>query len=955
MAVAASNPFPGLCPFEAHQADFFFGRDEQIEQLLGRLDKMRFVAVLGTSGSGKSSLVRAGLIPALQRGYLGGGSWQTTIVRPGSDPIGELAAALSSAFHVSRSETLSTLRRSSLGLAEFAREHLQSDHNSDHNLVIIIDQFEELIRYRHEASERGGKEESAAFVKLLLAATGHSELPAPESSDLRIYIVLTIRSEFLGKCSQFRGLPEALNNSQYLMPRMTREQQREAIEGPIGMAGTRVTPQLIQKLLNDVGDSPDQLPVLQHALMRMWEESSEAREQGKPIDLPHYESVGRMERALNLDADHAFDGLGGDPNREAIARRVFQLLVEPGAEAEETRRPSLLSEIVSVTGADESDVRQVIDVFHRNGFVTLSEGVDPVVDISHESLIRLWDRLKTWVKEEAESSETYLRLANSAIKGMALYRDPELTQALRWRQRESPNAAWAMRYSRPGSNAFYQAMDFLERSRRTRERHQWMRRAVFFVLCLLSIVLGVLAFVAWKNAHAATESARLAKMNAVDADRQRREALLQKAEADNQRQQADSERIRADEQWKAAEKARKEGDRIRSMSASARREVSGRHLAEEAATLRREDASNFEISTLLAIESVRRSQSPENDGALRESLHLLRKVSPGPAPAGAVWKRTGVSNPDSVTLSPDAHYVVIDEGLFELPKGTEVFWRPDDQFHVVGKPGFSPDGHFVAINSLQNFSDLTVHVFDLDKRTGKDTLPHNSDGRQDLPQPEQLGMLAVAAGVGGCAAAGYAPVVYSADGHYVVVAVSNSDSSLLPYTPLLLEAATGKQISPLTHAQSMLRALVFSPDSHLVAAANDDGLTLFQASTGKEVYHVPYPGPTKVAYSSDGRLLAAAAGKTVGIFEVTTMNEIVKLNLDDTVHSIAFDPDGRLRTARGSRTISVQDYPVSPDDLITDACSSVNRNLTHEEWQRYVGKEPYQKTCTNLSGPVEDH
>jgi energy-coupling factor transporter ATP-binding protein EcfA2 len=951
IAVVASNPFPGLRPFEAHQADFFFGRDEQIEELLGRLDKMRFVAVLGTSGSGKSSLVRAGLIPALQRGYLGGGSWQTIIVRPGSDPIVELAAALSSAFHISPSETHPTLQRSSLGLAEFAREHLQSDHN----LLVIIDQFEELIRYRNEASERGGKEESAAFVKLLLAATGHSELPAPGSGELRIYVVLTIRSEFLGKCSQFRGLPEALNDSQYLVPRMTREQQREAIEGPMGMAGTRITPQLIQRLLNDVGDSPDQLPVLQHALMRMWDQSSEAREQGKPIDLPHYESVGRMERALNLDADRAFDELGADPNREAIARRLFQLLVEPGAEAEETRRPSVLSEIVSVTGADKSEVRQVIDIFHRNGFVMLSEGVDdPVVDISHESLIRLWDRLKTWVKEEGESSETYLRLANSAIKDMALYRDPELTQALRWRQRESPNAAWAMRYSRPGSNAFYQAMDFLERSRRTRERHQWMRRAVFLVLCLLSVVLGVLAFVAWKNAHAATESARLAEMNAAEAGKQRVEALLQKAEADKQRQQADSERIRADEQWKAAEKARKEADRIRSMSASARREVSGRHLANEAATLRRENASNFEISTLLAIESVRRSQSPENDGELRESLHLLRKVSPGTTPAGAVWKRTGVSNPDSVTLSPDAHYVVIDEGLFELPKGTEVFWRPDDQFHVVGKPGFSPDGHFVAINSLQNFSDLTVHVFDLDRRTGKDTLPLSSDGRQDLPPPEQRGMLAVGAGVDGRTAAGYAPVVYSADGKHVVVAVSNSDSSL-PYTPVLLDAETGKQISPLAHAESMLHALVFSPDSRWVAAADDDGLTLFQASTGKEVYHVPYPGPTTVAYSPDGRLLATAAGKTVGIFEVATMNETVKLNLDDTVHSIAFKKDGQVRIASGSRAISVQDYPVSWTDLARDACSSVSRNLTHEEWQRYVGKEPYQKTCTNLSGPVEDH
>jgi hypothetical protein len=946
ITMVASNPFPGLHPFEANQADLFFGRDEQIEELLDRLDRMRFVAVLGTSGSGKSSLVRAGLIPAILRGYFGGENWRTTVVRPGRDPIGELAVTLSEAFHLSRSDILSTLRRSSLGLVEFARAHLQPGYS----LLIVIDQFEELIRYRAEAAERGGREESAAFVKLLLAATGHSELPASQSGDLPIYVVLTIRSEFLGKCSQFRGLPEALNNSQYLVPRMTREQLREAIEGPIGMAGKRIAPQLIQELLNDVGDSPDQLPVLQHALMRMWEQSSDAREQGEPIDLSHYESVGRMERALNLDADRAFGELGGDPHREAIARRLFQLLVEPGADVEETRRPSLLSEIVAVTAAEDSKVRQVIDVFHRNGFITLSEDDDPMVDVSHESLIRLWDRLSAWVKEESDSAETYIRLADSATKGMAFYRDPELTQALLWKERESPNAAWAKRYSRRGSNAFYQAMDFLERSRRTRERNQWMRRAVFLGLCLLSVVLGVLAFVAWKNANAATESARLAQISAVEADKERGEAVKQRAKAVKERQQAIVEKNRADEQWKAAEKARKEADRSKSAAASAQREASARRLAAEAVTLRGGGASKLEVSTLLAIESEQRSPQFENDFVLRESLRLLPgKVLSGTPIEEKVWQRTAVTDPDSLTLSPDGRYLVIDGGLFDLANGTEVLWRSGDHSHIVGKSGFSPDGRYVAIRSWQNLINFTVHLLDLANHSEKDVLPNNSGGPEDLSSAvEQPGLLAVAVSQDGRVAAGYRPVAYSADGRYVVLAVSN-DPYLLP-TPLLMEATTGKQISRLIHARSMVNALVFSPDSRFVASANGDGLTLFEASSGREFSHVPYEVPlTTVAYSQDGRLLATAASNTVGIFEVATMNEIVRLTLDDIVHSIAFIRDGRaLRTASGSRNIRVQEYPIFPTDLITDACSRVSRNLTHEEWQRYVGKEPYQQTCPNL-------
>jgi WD40 repeat protein len=496
------NPFPGLRPFEAHQAELFFGRDEQVEEVLNRLEKMRFLALVGTSGCGKSSLVRAGLLPALRRGYFGGSSWTVAVLRPGGDPIGKLATELSEAFQVSQSEVLSTLRRSSLGLTDFVRQHCRSGQS----LLIVIDQFEELIRYRQEAG-KDHREESAAFVKLFLAATGNSELPAPDLGNVPIHVVLTMRSDFLGKCSLFRGLPEALNNSQYLVPRMTREQQREAIEGPVGMAGARITPQLVQRLLNDVGDSPDQLPVLQHALMKTWEQSREAREQGQSLDLPHYESVGRMDRALNLDADRTFGELGGDAEREAIARRMFQALVGPGSEDDQTRRPMPLSEIVAITAAEESKVRQVVDVFRHNGFLTLSADADPIVDITHESLIRLWDRLKGWVKEEAESAKIYVRLADSADRGMALYRGPELTQALRWSVGESPNAAWALRYS---AHDLSRAMDFLERSRRARSRDLWIRRGVVVALAAGLAVISILYF---------------------KAERQRKEALWQNYEA----------------------------------------------------------------------------------------------------------------------------------------------------------------------------------------------------------------------------------------------------------------------------------------------------------------------------------------------------------------------------------------------------------------------------------------
>jgi hypothetical protein len=200
-AAITENPFPGLRPFEPHESFLYFGRDDQIDELLARLEQTRFLAVVGTSGGGKSSLIRAGLLPALQRGYMtGAGSrWRVALFRPGDDPIGGLAKALD--------QPRETLDRSSLGLVEATRD-LRLDGRE--NLLVVVDQFEELFRFHKLAVARDGGDEAAAFVKLLLRASEQSEVPS--------YVVLTMRSDYLGDCAQFRGLPEALNSGQYLVP-----------------------------------------------------------------------------------------------------------------------------------------------------------------------------------------------------------------------------------------------------------------------------------------------------------------------------------------------------------------------------------------------------------------------------------------------------------------------------------------------------------------------------------------------------------------------------------------------------------------------------------------------------------------------------------------------------------------------------------------------------------------
>ena len=256
-------PYPGLRPFERHEADIFFGRETQVDAMVDRLGRAHLLAVTGSSGSGKSSLVRAGLLEALETGLLAtaGPVWRFATLRPGSHPMTELAAALLDALGAARTADDVALRRAGLvrgplSLIEELRERPPPDRG---NLLILVDQFEELFRYQGLA----GREEAEAFVALLLASANERHVP--------IYIVLTMRSDFLGRCAEFDGLAEAVTDAQYLCPRLSREQIRSAIEGPAKVFGGMVEPRLVSRIVDDMGTDPDQLPLMQHALMRLWE------------------------------------------------------------------------------------------------------------------------------------------------------------------------------------------------------------------------------------------------------------------------------------------------------------------------------------------------------------------------------------------------------------------------------------------------------------------------------------------------------------------------------------------------------------------------------------------------------------------------------------------------------------------------------------------------------------
>jgi tetratricopeptide (TPR) repeat protein len=526
------NPFPGLRPYGPDEEHLFFGREKEVEAILLRLRKHRFLPVIGTSGCGKSSLVRSGLIPALESGLMvaAGSSWRIALCRPGEDPIGHLAAALDSPgvlgetggelASTNRVLLDATLRRGSLGLVAAVR---QAQLRPDDNVLIVVDQFEELFRFRRSRQVQNSRDEAVAFVKLLIEAARQTIAP--------IYVVLTMRSDFIGDCMEYPGLAEAINESHYLVPRMSRDALRTVITGPIAVAGGSIEPRLVVRLLNDLGDNQDELPLLQHVLMRMWDNWQRHGVPGEPIDVAEYVSVGTLRDALSQHAEEAFAEVGGDAGKRHT-ERVFKALTDTFTDSRGIRRPTSVAELAAICQIPETEVIRIVEIFRREGrsFLMPPSTVPltsrTVVDISHESLMRGWTRLITWAQEERASANAYLRLSREASYfaegAAALWGDPELELGLRWRDENEPTAAWAKRFD----DRFDAAMDFLDRSERERRRQVAERRAqrvrrlriawgTASVLLVLFVIAAWQAIVARNERRRAEENFKLAT-TAVD-------------------------------------------------------------------------------------------------------------------------------------------------------------------------------------------------------------------------------------------------------------------------------------------------------------------------------------------------------------------------------------------------------------------------------------------------------
>lgn len=495
----AACPFPGLRPYKTSEFQLFFGRSGQAYNLLKRLRNNRFLAVIGSSGTGKSSIVRAGLLPQLYGGYLSDSNdhWNVAVCRPGNQPIKNLAFALSSTK--SRSTATESieeefeviepiLRENPYGIIE-VEKLINDKEKPGANLLVIIDQFEEIFRFKREGAGLENKETSTHFTNLLLNASAQA--------DGSVYIVITMRSEFLGECVQFRNLPEAINQGQYLVPRLKREELKEVITGPIRLTKNGISTILVNRLIDEIGDNMDQLPILQHALMRTyehWKKSGSADE----ISYEDYEAIGKMEKTLAKHADEKYNELGDSRNTEEkepsksqrIAKIVFQSLTDKSTDDRGIRRPIELNNIYKIAGeldASQEEINEVINHFRGSETSFLMPPINTAlfselfIDISHESLMRNWDLLKKWIAEEVNAGRLYRSLdERRELKERGSYdwiKGGLLEDLLEWKEDYHVSSTWSARYhQQKGTEAelheklFKKNIEFLEESKSEQDR-----------------------------------------------------------------------------------------------------------------------------------------------------------------------------------------------------------------------------------------------------------------------------------------------------------------------------------------------------------------------------------------------------------------------------------------------------------------------------------------------------
>ncbi len=405
--VALRNPYKGLRAFSEADAADFFGREALVDQLVTRLAEedslARFLAVVGPSGSGKSSVVEAGVLPALRRGVLPGAeNWFVTDLLPGSHPLEEIELALIRLAAAPGLSLLPLLRENRRGLLRAARQVLPEGAT----LLLVIDQFEEVFTLADESAE------TRHVLDSLYTAVTDPRSP--------IRVVITLRADFYDRPLLHPDFGTLVSQRTHVVLPLTSEELERAISIPAEQVGVRMEAGLAAAIVADVTDQPGALPMLQYALTELFEHRS-----NHTLTLDSYQTIGGAKGALARKAEEVYENL--DPASQEAARQVFLRLITLGEGNEDTRRRALQAELLSL-GGNSAVMQQVIRAFDRSRLLTFDHDPvtrGPTVEVAHEALLREWETLRVWLDESRGDVRQERLLAAAMTEWEQAARDPD--------------------------------------------------------------------------------------------------------------------------------------------------------------------------------------------------------------------------------------------------------------------------------------------------------------------------------------------------------------------------------------------------------------------------------------------------------------------------------------------------------------------------------------------------
>jgi serine/threonine protein kinase/dipeptidyl aminopeptidase/acylaminoacyl peptidase len=914
------NPYKGLHAFQEVDATDFYGRSTLVDELMERLvesgDYSRLLVVVGPSGSGKSSVVRAGVVPALRMGKLVGSPHPyLTDMIPGAEPLAQLAVALERVATVPAVEIQTELESGAHGLIHAAAQLLPDDGQTE--LILVVDQFEEVFTLVRDEAER------QRFIDLLIAAV--SEPTA------RVRIILTLRADFYDRPLMYPQLAEWVRRRSAVIVPMTIRELEQAISLPAARVGAMFEEGLISRIVEEIGEQPGVLPLLQYALTELFKRSD-----GRVLTLEAYEESGGVLGALAQRADELYAEL--THAEQETARQVFLRLITLGEGTEDIRRRVLITELLALD--DPKRVQSVVDRFGGARLLTLDQDPlthTPMVDVAHEALIREWGLLHDWLDSSRDDIRLQRRLAAAAQQWLDSNRDPgfllsktPLEQFENWATSSQVALTSTEREFLESSVAERVRQDQAEAARRAREA-EVARRARNFGRA--SVALAITSAIALVMIVAALLSLSTAQTQAADAEGRVDAAELTLVAVDHEL----TERQQLRESLRLASAANNTDD--------------------------------LDLTLLLGIRALTTSYSPEADQSLLQALQRYeakRRDENLGLPDSEIPRRILDGHGDQVytlSFSPDGTQLATGSNdrlirIWDLRTGNILRLLEGHTDSVTGV-SFTPDGQ-----TLLSSGDSTIRLWDVaSSREIKRFEGHEGTVYSAVFTPDFTRIVSAGSdqtiriwdretGEQLRVLRGHADSVYnvtvSPDGQQIRSA--SADATLR-----IWDFDSGQQMQMMSFPSPIYSATYSSDDRSVVVVREDGTARLLDSDTYREilVYRGHLFNVFSAGFSPDGQyLVTSSRDLSARLWNPSTGEQLrVFEGHSADVASAVFSPDGRY-IATASWDGSVRVWDTDYRQLVAFACANVTRDLSVAERETYLIVDS-QPTCDPQLLPLD--